>query len=473
MESKNQFLGLYTDLYELTMAQGYFLTGKRETEATFDYFFRENPFDGGYVIFAGLQDFLDSLHNFRFDSSSCRYLEKLGFKKDFIEYLTRFTFRGEIFAPREGEIVFPYEPLMIVKGNILETQIIETLLLNIINFQSLIATKATRIRNVAGSRAVMDFGLRRAQSWGGLHASRAAVIGGCDSTSNVYAARLYDIPPAGTQAHSWIQNFESELTAFRHYARIYPDNCILLVDTYNTLNSGVPNAIKVASEMESKGARLRGIRLDSGDLAYLSKQAREMLDAAGLTYVKIFASNQLDEYVIRSLNQQNAPIDGFGVGTSLVTGRDDAALDGVYKLSMSDGKPRLKLSETIAKIVIPGVKSVYRYYNGDGSFYADAICLEGEKQIDTIYHPHEQETWCSLKGKEYSPLLERVMIKGEQVTSRIPVQQIAEYSRREFNILPDEYKRFENPHIYKVGLSSKLIRLRNNLIKTTEKRVKG
>jgi len=465
-------LGLYTDLYELTMAQGYYLTGKAETEATFDYFYRKNPFEGGYVIFAGLQDFLDSIPSFRFDHDSCQYLASLGFRKEFIDYLSSFSFQGEILAFREGEIVFPYEPVMIIKGNILESQLIETLLLNIINFQSLIATKASRIRDVAGDRAVMDFGLRRAQSWGGLHASRASVIGGCDSTSNVFAARLYDIPPSGTQAHSWIQSFESELKAFRKYTEIYPDNSILLVDTYNTLSSGVPNAVKVAREMEARGARLKGIRLDSGDLAYLSKRSREMLDKAGLTYVKIFASNQLDEYVIRSLNQQNAPIDGFGVGTSLITGRDDAALDGVYKLSMSDGKPRLKLSENITKIIIPGEKAVFRYFNGDGSFYADAICLDSEKRVDMIYHPHEQETSCSLKDKQFEPLLKPVMRKGKQVRAKIPVRKIAEYHSEQFDKLQEEYKRFENPHIYKVGLSDKLLKLRNKLIRATEKKEK-
>jgi nicotinate phosphoribosyltransferase len=462
-------LGLYTDLYELTMAQGYYLTGRHNTSVCFDYFFRSNPFGGGYVVFAGLQDLLDSIKNYRFDHSACEYLESIGFDKKFTSYLADFSFQGEILAPREGEVVFPYEPVMIVKGNILEAQLIETILLNIINFQSLIATKASRMRLMAGERLLVDFGLRRAQGCGGIQASRAAMIGGCDSTSNVYAAQLYDLPCSGTQAHSWIQSFDDELTAFRQFAEIYPYNCILLVDTYDTLRSGVPNAIRVAKEMESKGKRLKGIRLDSGDLAYLSKKARKMLNDAGLNYVMVFASNQLDEYLIRSLDQQNAPIDGFGVGTRLITGKDDAALDGVFKLSSSDGKPRLKLSENLEKIIFPGEKKVYRFFNGDDMFYADAVSLSKEKKVDIIHHPHEQEKSCSLKGLRAEQLLQTVLKNGKQRNGKVPISEITNYMYKRLKELPEEHKRFENPHIYKVGLSKKLWNLRNKLIHTKVK----
>lgn len=462
-------LGLYTDLYELTMAQGYYLADRHNTSVCFDYFFRSDPFGGGYVIFAGLQDLLDSIKKYRFDRSACSYLESIGFDEKFTSYLAEFSFQGEIYSPREGEVVFPYEPVIIVKGNILEVQLIETMLLNIINFQSLIATKASRMRLMAGKRLLVDFGLRRAQGWGGIQASRAAIIGGCDSTSNVYAAQLYNLPCSGTQAHSWIQSFDEELIAFRKFAEIYPDDCILLVDTYDTLRSGVPNAIRVAKELESKDKRLKGIRLDSGDLAYLSKKARKMLNEAGLNYVMIFASNQLDEYLIRSLDQQNAPIDGFGVGTRLITGKDDAALDGVFKLSSSDEKPRLKLSENIEKIIFPGEKKVYRFFNGEDMFYADAVSLQKEKKIETIYHPHEQEKSCLLKGMKVEPLLHTVMKNGRQINNKTKISDIAAYVTKRMQRMPEEHKRFENPHIYKVGLSKKLWSLRNKLIHTMVK----
>lgn len=463
-------LGLYTDMYELTMAQGYYLTGKAEVPACFDYFFRSNPFEGGYVVFAGLQDLIDCIKDFRFDKDACRYLLDLGFASKFVEFLAVFNFRGEISAPKEGEIVFPFEPVMEVKGNLLELQLIETLLLNIINFQSLIATKAARMRCVAGERSLVDFGLRRAQSWGGLQAARAAVIGGFNATSNVYAGKMYELPCSGTQAHSWIQSFENELTAFRKFAAIYPENCILLVDTYDTLYSGVPNAVKVAKEMEAEGHKLKGIRLDSGDLSYFSKKSRNILDKAGLEYVKIIASNHLDEYLIRSLNIQKAPLDGFGVGTRLVTGKPDAALDGVFKLSMSDGKPRLKLSENVAKILFPGEKKVYRFFNGEGFFYGDAVLLESEKETTVMHHPQEREKFCSLKKMKYEPLLKTVMKKGQQITSKTPVSEIASYKCQRLSMLPDEHKRFENPHIYKVGLSERLMKLRNKMIHDAQRK---
>jgi len=356
MSLQNKHLGLFTDHYELTMAQGYFLDGRENFTANFDYFFRKNPFGSGYTIFAGLQDLLEMIQNFKYNSDSIDYLHKLGFHSDFLEYLKKFYFKGNIYAPNEGEIVFPNEPIVRFEGNIIETQLLETLSLNVLNFQSLIATKAARLRYSAGERVVIDFGMRRAQGFSAIHGSRAAIIGGVNSTSNVYSAYLYGMTSTDTQAHSWIQSYEDELTAFRKFAATFPKNCVLLVDTFDTIKSGVPNAIIVAKEMEARGEKLFAIRLDSGDLAYLSKQARKMLDDAELKYVKIVVSNQLDEYLIKSLIDQGAPIDSFGVGTSLITGQKDAALDGVYKLSMADERPNLKLSEDIEKNNSAGYK---------------------------------------------------------------------------------------------------------------------
>jgi nicotinate phosphoribosyltransferase len=310
---------------------------------------------------------------------------------------------------------------------------------------------------------VVDFGLRRAQGLGGLLASKAACIGGVDATSNVFASYHYDLPLSGTQAHSWIQSFEDELTSFRKFASLYPEKCILLVDTYNTLQSGVPNAIAVAKELEKKGNKLIAIRLDSGDLAYLSKRARAMLDAAGLHYVKIAASNQLDELVIRSLIDQEAPIDIFGVGTNLVTAMGSPALDGVYKLSMRDGKPQLKISDNFSKITLPGRKNVLRFTNGNHSFYADGIYLEGDNVPEIIHHPFFPDQRSTVKGYEHEKLLQKVIGKGKLVSSIPIVKESASYCKERLDTLQPEHKRFENPHVYKVGISPELLKLRTEL----------
>lgn len=464
---KNIFenFGLYLDYYELTMAQGYFLSNRHNLKANFDYFFRTNPFGSGYTVFAGLSDFLELLQVFRFGSEAIDYLHQKGFKDEFLDYLKDFKFKGNIFSAQEGEIVFPYEPLIRVEGNIIETQVIESMLLNVINFESLIATKARRIRFVAKDKIVSDFGLRRGQGLASLFASRAAIIGGINSTSNVLAAFNYDLTPAGTQAHSWIQSFGDELEAFRKFAEYYPDNCVLLVDTFDTLRSGIPNAIKVAKELETKGKRLRAIRLDSGDLAYLSKKARKMLDDAGLNYVKIVASNQLDEYLIKSLDDQNAPIDFFGVGTNLITGQKDAALDGVYKISQIEDNPTIKLSEDISKVTLPGRKKIYRYFNGEGKFYADCIALIDEDEIELMIHPFDIYKKCNLVGLKIEEILEQVVKDGDVIIPEKSVNEIASYSEFRFSQLPDEHKRFEYPHIYKVGITPKLLELRDNLIR--------
>lgn len=460
MQIVSSSLGLYTDFYELTMAQGYFYHGKKNDTSTFDYFFRTNPYQGGFTVFAGLADFLDMLAQFQFSHSDIEYLRKQGFKSEFLTFLRDFQFTGTIFSVNEGEIVFPNEPVIRVEGNIIECQLIESMLLNIINFESLIATKAFRIKQAAGDRIFSDFGLRRAQGLGAIHASRAAFIGGASSTSNVLAAKLFNIPPSGTQAHSWIQSFDSELEAFRAYAKIHPENTILLVDTYNTLNSGIPNAIIVAHEMEKEGFWLKAIRLDSGDLAYLSKKARKMLDNAGLQYVKIVASNQLNETVIKSLlNEQVAPIDIFGVGTEMVTGKSDAALDGVYKLSEINGTPRMKISENIEKITLPGKKQLYRFFDEDGKFYRDAILLQEENPADTdvIYHPVYPEKNSRVQGLHWEALLQPVFSAGKVIMDKLSLPQIHHYLLERSGLLPDEHKRFISPHLYKVGISKKLL----------------
>ena len=465
--------GLYTDHYELTMAQGYFLNDKKDIPACFDYFFRKNPFKGGYVIFAGLTDLLEVLENLRFDDEDCKYLMSIGFAPEFADYLKSFVFRADIYAPEEGEVVFPHEPVVRVEGNIIETQIIETMLLNILNFESLIATKASRIRHAAGNRLVIDFGLRRAQGLGGVLASKAAVIGGVNSTSNVYSAFMFGLVSAGTQAHSWIQSYDDEITSFRDFARAFPKNCVFLVDTYDTLKSGIPNAIIVAREMEAQGEKLFGVRLDSGDLAYLSKSARKMLDDAGLRYVKIVTSNQLDEYLIKSLLDQGAPVDAFGVGTKLVTGQDDAALDGVYKLTMSASKPRLKISETPEKIILPGVKNVFRCIDNNGNFYADCITLIDEGDVGTMHHPHQPGKSISVGPFKKEGLLRKVMEKGRIIMDRRKPAEISEYVNARLRQLPEEHKRFENPHIYKVGISKKLMDLRSEIVAGIREKYKG
>lgn len=464
------FTATYTDQYQLTMAQAYFLKGRWRQRAVFDYFFRKLPFGGGYAVFAGMEDLLGVLENLSFDRTDLDFLAGQGLDPEFLKYLEGFRFRGNVYASREGDLVFPTRPILQVDGNILETQIVETVLLNILNFQTLIATKASRMRRVAGDRRLVDFGLRRAQGPGGYYASRAAVVGGVDATSNVRAGRDYGIEISGTMAHSFIESYDEELQAFRDFAQIRPENCVLLVDTYDTLRSGVPKAITVAKEMEKRGHRLRGIRLDSGDLAWLARESRKMLDAAGLEYVKIAASNQLDEYVIRSLLEQRAPIDLFGVGTSLVTGQPDAALDGVYKLVFAGDSPRIKLSETLTKITLPSRKQVYRMLGGDGEWIgADLVALAGEEEIRTMYHPFDNRKSMSVQDLGKEPLLEKVMEGGRRCSSPRSLADIARYARERLDLLPQEYHRFENPHLYKVGLSDGLKVERNGLIESHRK----
>ncbi|HXE72536.1 MAG TPA: nicotinate phosphoribosyltransferase, partial [Candidatus Nitrosotenuis sp.] len=422
-------LALLTDFYELTMLGGYFETGRTGQRAVFDLYFRRIPHNGGFCLAAGLQPALEYLQALRFSADDIAYLRGLGrFSQGFLDWLRDFRFRGEVWAVPEGRLVFPSEPLLRVSGTIPECQLVESALLNIINFQTLIATKAARICTAAGPEAtVVEFGLRRAQGIdGAMSATRAAYIGGCQSTSNTLAGKVFGLPVTGTMAHSWVMSFPDELSAFRAYADIYPDSCLLLVDTYDTLGSGVPNAVRVGLELKERGHRLLGIRLDSGDLAHLSKEARRMLDEAGLEFARIVASNELDEWLIRSLRQQGARIDIYGVGTRLVTSAGEPALGGVYKLvaAEEDGRtvPRIKVSSNPEKTTLPGVKQVWRAWRG-GKILGDVICLADEelqprsavRSCHPLYAHHSRTLW----AEKWEPLLVPVMKDG-RVTCELP-----------------------------------------------------
>jgi len=455
---------LYTDFYELTMAQGYFYDGKSSEEAVFDYFYRENPFKGGYALFAGLNDLIDTILHLRFDKEDIEFLKERGFRPEFLEFLKGFRFTGTIRSVKEGEVVFPFIPIVEVQAPIIQAQLIETLLLNILNFSSLIATKASRMRYAAGNRTLLDFGLRRSQGLGGIQATLASFVGGIEATSNVYAARERNLRLSGTMAHSWIQSFPSELEAFMAYAHHYPNQTTLLVDTYDTLKSGVPNAIIVGKHLEKIGASLSAIRIDSGDLAYLSRRARIQLDEAGLNKVKIAVSNQLDEYIIKSLLDQGAPIDIFGVGTRLVTGHDESALDGVYKMSKFAKQPKIKISENIVKVNFPDLKNVFRFSRENGEFQADAISLEKEKSVVKMYHPYFPEKNMELSTFSTEQLLQPVVKNGQLVRTLNTIEEASNYAKSRLACLSSEYRRFEYPHQYKVGISKRLQNLQRKLI---------
>ena len=470
MKSSSYFTptGLYTDFYELTMAQGYFLNGLHHHPVVFDYFFRRMPCQSGYVVFAGLADLVEALDGFRYGPAEIDFLHRQGFRDEFLDYLKQFRFTGDLIAPLEGEIIFNNEPIVTIRAHIVEAQLIESMLLNYLNFQSLIATRATRMENtLKDGQSFADFGLRRAQGTASIMASRAAVIGGASGTSNAQAAGLYGLKVIGTMAHSWIQTFDDELTAFRRYVEIYPEGAVLLVDTYDTLRSGVPHAIIVAHELEKQGHRLAAIRIDSGDMAYLSRKARQMLDEAGLSYVKIIASNSLDEWIIRSLNLQGARIDSFGIGTKLVTSYQCPALDGVYKLAVFDGHPRLKISEDVAKISLPGDKEVWRIYDQNGYFYRDAVVLAEENiaEVDTIYHPDYAFKNTRIAGLKAEALRRVILHEGQPAfTLETNPYHISQYRKSRLAKVPPEILRLENPHIYKVGVSRALFDLRHSLI---------
>ncbi len=467
-----QNLTLMTDLYELTMMQGYFRHKDQNETVIFDAFYRKNPCDGGYAISAGLEQVIQYIKELRFDKEDIDYLASLHiFQEDFLEYLKSFRFSGDLYAIPEGTVMFPREPVIKVIAPIMEAQLVETAILNIINHQSLIATKAARVCYAARGDGIMEFGLRRAQGPdAGTYGARAAVIGGCIGTSNVLCGQLFDVPVKGTHAHSWIMSFPDEYTAFKTYADMYPGACILLVDTYDTLKSGVPNAIRVFREMRESGIPLTfyGIRMDSGDLAYLSKQARKMLDEAGFPDAVISASNDLDEYLIDSLKVQGAAITSWGVGTNLITSKDNPSFGGVYKLAAiqdRDGRfvPKIKLSENSEKVTNPGNKKIYRIYEKEtGKIKADLICLEEEEYSESddlmLFDPGEPWKKTRLKGGTYSlrSLMAPVFRNGQCCYTSPKVMDIRAYCQQELDTLWDETKRLVNPHEVYVDLSQKL-----------------
>ncbi len=479
MSTRN--LTLLTDLYELTMMQGYFREKDANETVIFDAFYRSNPVQAGYSICAGLQQVIEYIENLHFEKEDIDYLRSTGlFGEDFLSYLADFRFSGDIYAIPEGTVIFPREPLIKVVAPIMEAQLIETALLNIVNHQSLIATKAARVVYAAQGDGVMEFGLRRAQGPdAGIYGARASMIAGCVGTSNVLAGKMFDVPVSGTHAHSWIMSFPDELTAFRTYAKMYPDACILLVDTYDTLGSGVPHAIQVFKEMRESGIQSKkyGIRLDSGDLAYLSKKAKQMLDDAGFTDAIISASNDLDETLITSLKLQGAAINSWGVGTNMITSKDCPSFGGVYKLAAimdkQTGKftPKIKLSENAEKITNPGNKTIYRIYNKENKkIIADLICLV-EEQYDTnrsllLFDPIE--TW---KKTHLAPgcytmreLLVPVFKGGKCVYQSPSVMEMRDYCKQEMETLWEESKRLEFPHRVHVDLSNELWNMKNQLL---------
>ncbi len=474
-------LTLLTDFYELTMMQGYFKEKDANETVVFDVFYRSNPFGNGFAVCAGLEQVIEYIEDLHFDQEDVDYLRSTGmFEEDFLDYLLHFKFSGDIYAIPEGTVVFPREPLVKVVAPIMEAQLIETALLNIVNHQSLIATKTYRVVHAAQGDGVMEFGLRRAQGPdAGIYGARAAMIAGCIGTSNVLAGKMFDVPVKGTHAHSWIMSFPDELTAFRTYARMYPSACILLVDTYDTLNSGIPHAIQVFQEMRDAGIPLTfyGIRLDSGDLAYLSKKAKKMLDAAGFPDAVISASNDLDEELINSLKLQGAAINSWGVGTNLITAKDCPSFGGVYKLAAIKDKdtgkfiPKIKLSENVEKITNPGNKTIQRIYSREtGKIIADLICLADEVFDESgsllLFDPIQTWKKTHLAPKSYTmrELLVPVFQKGQCVYQSPKVMEIQKYCKQELATLWEESLRLVNPHKVHVDLSNELWHIKNQLL---------
>lgn len=471
---------LLTDLYQLTMAQGYYEAGRTDEQACFTMYFRDYPFAGGYAIACGMAQLAEMVEGYRFTESDIAYLRSLDapgggslFHDDFLSYLADFQLTCDIDAVLEGTPVFPHEPIVRVMGPIMECQMLETALLNCINFETLIATKAARVCQAADGRPVAEFGLRRAQGLGGVWASRAAVVGGCASTSDVLAGKLFDVPVSGTHAHSWVMSFPDELTAFREYARVAPNNCVLLVDTYD-VEQGVDNAITVGLEMRERGERLSAIRIDSGDLTWLSKRARAKLDAAGLTDVGIVLSNDLDERTIGSILGEGAPATSFGVGTKLATAFDQPTLGGVYKLSATRPGPdapwtkRLKISESVSKLTLPGVLDVRRYYHDDGTIAGDMVLdvLDGADERQIIVDPLDDLRQKNLSGKRFVTLLAPLARQGEVVLGADERSAMAAQARAREGLatLDETQLRLLNPHTYPVGLDHGLYEQRRALV---------
>lgn len=478
---KEYNISILADFYEYTMAQGYFNENMENKITYFDIFYRNNPDSASYAIFSGLEHLVKILKSMEFNEEDIEYFKSLNtFDDKFIDFLKNFKFDCDIWSVPEGSVIFPNEPIMTVRGTSVQAQLIETIALLVINHESLIATKSNRIKRAAKGRAVMEFGARRAQGVdASVYGAKAAYIAGVDGTSNVLTGKLFNIPVLGTMAHSWVQMFDTELDAFKAFAKSFPNNCVLLVDTYNTLQSGVPNAIKTFDEvLKPIGIRPKGIRLDSGDLAYLSKQARIMLNEAGYEDVQIVVSNSLDEYTIRELLHQGAMIDSFGIGERLITSKTNPVFGGVYKLVAveEDGKiiPKIKVSENVDKITTPGVKKLYRIYDKKTmKAEADLITLFDEKIDETkpisIFHPIY--TWKTTTYEDYilRPMLKQIFKSGKLVYELPDIEEIREYCKSEVESLWDEFKRFDNPHIYKVDLSKNLWELKNNLLNETVK----
>lgn len=473
---ENINLSMLTDFYEITMSNGYFKQGMKDTIAVFDMFFRDIPERGGLAIMAGVEQLVEYLNNIHFSEKDIAYLEQLNyFDPAFLDYLRHFEFACDVWAVPEGMPIFPGEPIVKVKGPIIQAQMIETMILLTINHQSLIATKSSRIVRAAEGRSILEFGARRAQGAdASILGARAAYIAGVTGTSCTVAGELFGIPVLGTMAHSWIQAFDTEYEAFAAYATVYPDDCQLLVDTYNTLRSGVPNAIKVSKDiLEPQGKRLKAIRLDSGDLAYLSIHSREMLDAAGLTDCTITVSSAIDEYLIRDLLHQGSRIDSFGVGERLITSRAEPVFSGVYKLSAIEkagvSEPRMKLSDNPEKVTNPGEKTVYRLYNRTtGRVEADLITLIDE-QIDetkplTIFDPLHTWKRKTLTDFRAEPILKPIFMKGVNCHNKRDIEEIRLYCQKQLDTLWDSLKRFENPQEYYVDLSQKLWSLKENFL---------
>lgn len=476
----SQSLSLFTDLYQLTMGYGYWKLGRDNEEAVFTMTIRKNPFEGGYTICAGLDPLIEALKEFRFYDDDIEYLRSLTgvgdtplFSEEYLEYLRTLRMSCDIDAVPEGTVVFPHEPLVRVKGPMLQCQIIETLLLNLINYQSLIATKASRICIAADGEPVLEFGARRAQGIdGGLSASRASYIGGCAATSNLLAGKLYDIPVKGTHAHSWVMSFDDELEAFQQYAECMPNNCVFLVDTFNTIN-GIEKAIAVALAMKERGHHPVGIRLDSGDLAYLSIKAREMLDEAGLQEMSIVGSNDLDEFIIRSMKGQGAKINVWGVGTNLVTASGQPALGGVYKITAIQKQGvwehKIKISEQSIKINTPGILQIRRFYDEDNVAVADMIHdeLEPVKEHSlTIIDPKDPLRFRKVNHNHTcQDLLRPIFRKGELVYQSPNLHEIKRYAQDQLASFHSGIKRFVNPHSYPAGIEEQLFNKKASLIK--------
>jgi nicotinate phosphoribosyltransferase len=466
---KNEKYGLLTDFYQLTMCNAYLLKGLGDQHAVFDLFFRRAPFGGVYAIAYGLNKAIRDICNLQFYEDDIEFLRDQGtFSEDFLDYLTNWHCKLSIRSIDDGRVIYPYEPIMQIEGPLIQCQLVETYLLNSFNFPTLCATKANRMWLTSGKQPILEFGLRRAQGPNGaISASEASMVGGCVGTSNVLAGKLHSINVSGTHAHSWVMAFDTELDAFRTYAEIYPDSCVLLVDTYDTLKSGIPNAIKVGKELEEKGYKLVAIRIDSGDLAYFSRKARKMLDEVNLNYVKIILSNDVDEYVISEIKKQEGKVDVWGIGTKLATCYDDPALGGVYKLSVFDSEPRLKISSNVKKTTIPCKKQVFRVYDDDDYMIGDIMEIIDKKTLESqiVYDPINPMRNYKLKSPARMEMLLNLKVKEGKILKNLGSWKKAkEIMEKDIAHLSDSHTRLLNPQNYKVSISESLHHLRTKLI---------